>query len=285
METLILPEPTVTGQALLFSPDIEGRVQAEEKSGVYTAERFRSQRPEAYKAVIQLLGADVGLQRIGKLLGIHHLTAAAVRDREPEAIDTVRSKMVTKLRTAVLLQVERLIEHPESVPMNVTGLIIAQLIDKAELLDGRATQRVERTERVDIHANWNETLEKLLDPARVVEIESTPAGIGLAGGNVLAIDAPGSAGLSSDLASVQDRCTDAESAVVGSDAEGTEAEHTTSATDQATETDPNQTQPRTDPDARNQDGGAGVSPAEGGAFAPIDSNERNFSGNAFPHSR
>jgi hypothetical protein len=265
--------PPVTGQALLFSPDIEGRMQKEESQGLYTAERFRERRPDAYQAVVQLLGADVGLQRIGKLLGIHHLTAAAVRDLEPEAIDTVRSKMVTKLRTAVLLQVERLIEHPESVPMNVTGLIIAQLIDKAELLDGRATHRTERVERVDIYATWKETVEKLLDPASVVEIEAAPGGMGLGGGNVSAIGAPGEVG--AQAAGVAQGA--------GSDVESLDPARSPQSSDRAdtaTDADRSDENGANEParDTRNQ-GGRGSHPQRGGAMAPIDNRSTEFLGN------
>lgn len=182
--------PAVIGQALLFSREIEVQVAAEEQRGVYTAARLFEKRRQVYDAIVQLLGADVGMLRIARLLGVHHLTVAAVRDREPEQIDIARSKTVAQLRTAVGLQVERLIAHPENVPWNVAGLLIAQLTDKAELLDGRATSRTEHREHVDIHGDWEQILKGL-----PTEKQADAREIGLVGEKDLAIEAaPGSMG-------------------------------------------------------------------------------------------
>lgn len=277
--TLMLPEPNasapVIGQALLFSPEIEALVKQEEDStGVYTAERFRVRRPQDYQAVIQLLGRNKGMLAIGKLLGCHHKTVAAVRDSEPEAIDMVRSKRVSRLLTAVDLQIERLIENPGSVPFNVAGLLISQLIDKAELLDGRATARVEKVESVDIYAHYDEIKEKLLDPDDVTEL---PAQTGLPGGNVPAIAAP-----IVDLHSVQtaaiEACSDAQSLVSPADSEAARQADTASATEPSRSPGEAETAPASSPDARNQ-GGRGSPDSSGGGLSRSGYTKRNFSGN------
>lgn len=275
----MLPEPSasapVIGQALLFSPEIEALVKQEEDStGVYTAERFRVRRPQDYQAVIQLLGRNKGMMAIGKLLGCHHKTVAAVRDSEPEAIDIVRSKRVSRLLTAVDLQIERLIEHPGSVPFNVAGLMISQLIDKAELLDGRATARVEKREEIDIYAHWDEVKEKLLDPGDVTEL---PAPTGLAGGNVPAIEAP-IRDLDPAATATIEAGSDPESLVSRADHEVTRRADTASATEEIRSASETRSSPDPAPDARNRGGRGSAQPA-GGGLTQSGYTKRNFSGN------
>lgn len=270
------PPPAVIGQALLFSDEIEGLIDRQERSeGLYTAERFKERRPEAYQAVVQLLGADVGMLRIAKLLGIHHLTVAAVRDREPESVDIARSKTVARMRTAIGLQIERLIAHPELVPWNAVSFLIAQLTDKAELLDGRATARTETRETLDIFAHWEEVKERLLSADEVREV---PAEIGLDGGNKLAIGAPaGEPDPAQATAAPVEAASDAQSPVLPTASEGAQQPDTTS------DTEPNRSPDAQDatsapPDARNR-GGRGSAPVSGGGPSRSGYNDQNFMAN------
>lgn len=125
----------------LFSPDVMGEITEQEERGIYTAERLFSQRPEIYQATVELLGRQVPVRQIARILHIHHRSVAAVRMREPEAIDTARLSLGRKCGIAATLMVESIIEDPDSVPKNVRGLVAAQLIDKAQLLGGGATSR------------------------------------------------------------------------------------------------------------------------------------------------
>lgn len=196
MPTPLLEDRPLTAleefQALLFRDDeIEALVVKAEKQGRYTAARLRAKQPTTYDAVVGLLAKGIGMIAIGQLFGLHHKTVAAVRDDNPEPIDIERSKRVTRLLTAADLQVERLIESPESAPMNVAGLIASQLYEKAELLAGRATQRTEVTECVDIQDQYKKLLasvkEKQLSGDQVREM---PVGTGLVGEKTLPLEAP-----------------------------------------------------------------------------------------------
>ena len=188
---------TTLGQALLFSPEIEGRIEEEERKGRYTAERFKVRRKAAYDAAVQLLGAGVGLQKIGRWLGVHPLTIAAVRDREQKAID-MASQTLKQLDTAIALQLERLLENPGLVPMTHVGQLIDGLIRNRELLAGRATARVEHVEGANVHDDWEGFLQTLVSekelPAEMVqELRSSAPGLGLVGEEICPIEA-GSAG-------------------------------------------------------------------------------------------
>lgn len=116
-------------------------ITADEERGLYTADRLLMQRPEIYQATVELLGRDVPIRQIAKILHIHHRSVAAVKLREPAAIDTARLSLGRKCGLAATLLVEKIIEEPDSIPANVRGLVAAQLIDKAQLLSGGATSR------------------------------------------------------------------------------------------------------------------------------------------------
>lgn len=174
-----LPE-SAPAQAFLFANDeLREATEAAERLGQYTAGRLRQQDPKKYECIIELRGLDWGQKRIADFLGLHHRTIAAVDDAEPEAIDTVRQRLIKKLRRAGTLQVDRLTEHPDLVPIQFAGQTAVQLLGHAELMDGRATTRVEHTGRIDIFADWEEIIEKQLQPGDVIELD---AGMGLAGG-------------------------------------------------------------------------------------------------------
>lgn len=176
------------GEPFLFSREIIEALTDAEERGEYTAERFRVQHPDKYQAVITLRGLDWGQKRIAQLLKVHHRTVAAVDDAEPEAIDTVRQRLIRKLRRGSTLLVDLVVENPESVPPPMRGLVASQLIDKAELLDGRATGRVEHTERIRF-----DDFESFIEQQLPTEKE-LPAGavreIGLPGGESPPIAAP-----------------------------------------------------------------------------------------------
>jgi hypothetical protein len=123
----------------------------DEKPGMgparYTAERFFSKRPDDYKLCVSFLAAGQGLLYIARLLKVHHMTVAAVRDREGEAIDIQKERIRKNLRTAVGIGAERL---PETMALLAPGqlpIATAILLDKLAQLDGEPTQRIEVTHK------------------------------------------------------------------------------------------------------------------------------------------
>src|SRR5438477_5319957 len=66
------------------------------------------------------------------------------------------------MRSAADKLIEQIDDTPENVPWNVKALAASQLIDKAELLDGRPTARVEQVEAIDIYADWDDFIARNL---------------------------------------------------------------------------------------------------------------------------
>lgn len=272
-----LPEPDKQlGQALLFSPDIEKvyEIAEAENPPRYTAERLKAKRPEAYAAIILHLGAGkpgyIGLERIAKMMGVHHLTVAAVRDAEPEAVDMVRLKMVTKFRTAWHLQVDRILENPGLVPPNAIGIVLDILTRNIELMEGRPTSRHETVEREPVHDNFEAWVRESLPSERTLqahEVREIPSPrMGLDEPEISPIGPPPPPALA-----------DRESA---GPAQAAPEASTSSSTDPAAprpEQDDQDREPEPERASAAADGRGGGSPASSGPVEPMDHTARKFS--------
>jgi hypothetical protein len=146
------------GEPFLFSRATMEALTDAERRGEYTLERLRQVRPEVINEIICLRGEHCGQLRIAKICHVHHRTVAAVCAQFPEEISEEQRKRVNRLRSAADKLVELVDDDPESVPANVRCLAASQLLDKAQLLDGQATVRIEQVERIDIYDHWRRFL-------------------------------------------------------------------------------------------------------------------------------
>jgi hypothetical protein len=112
-------------------------------TGRYTAERFFSKRPEDYKLCVSLLAGGLGLLHCARLLKVHHMTVAAVRDREGDQIDIQKERIRKNIRLAVGIGSERLPDIMANLAAGQVPLSMAILLDKLAQLDGEPTQRIE----------------------------------------------------------------------------------------------------------------------------------------------
>jgi hypothetical protein len=160
------PEQSGAIQPSLFR-EIDEIRKDEKRQGRYTAEELRRERPSAYAAVVNLISRAKpgyeGMRRIAKIVGVHHLTVAAVRDREGETIDTLRDRLSKKALLGADLLVDRVLENPDSIPANILALAMQQLVQMGELLGNRATSRTEEVKRVEIHDvdDWRRRISNL----------------------------------------------------------------------------------------------------------------------------
>jgi hypothetical protein len=152
-----------TAPFLFSEQTIEALTEAERR-GEYTLERIRQVRPELIDEVINLRGQLIGQLRIAKLLGVHHRTVAAIDQAYPEDIATARKKRAATLNSTADKIVETVADNPEAIPPNVRCLAAAQLYDKAELLAGGPTLRIQIGAQIDIPTQ----LQNMLDEARAI---------------------------------------------------------------------------------------------------------------------
>jgi hypothetical protein len=142
----------------------------------YTAERFFRKRPEDYQICIAFLAAGAGLLKIARLLKVHHMTVAAVRDAEGGPIDIQKERIRRNIRTAVDVSAERLPEIMASLPAGQMPIATAVLIDKLRDMDGEPTQRVEVT--VKGHLTHAALIAELKAFPGCLDIEAQTMGLG-----------------------------------------------------------------------------------------------------------
>jgi hypothetical protein len=178
------PEPQDPPGAFLFPDEIIQELTDEEtKHGIYTAERLPINKRES---VIQLLGEKRPVREIARLLQVHVSTITAVADRFGSEVSDIRERLARKLRRCAWSQLERIERSPDMLPAASIPLAVKLWIDTGELLDGKATARVEHVERVDIFADFPAFCDQL---AAEMETKNRAPEIRFAAGKLPAIEA------------------------------------------------------------------------------------------------
>lgn len=150
-----------------------------EARGEFTGERLFSQRPDIYRAVVELLGQGVGVRQIARTLRVSHNTIAAVRHREGATVDTLKEQTIATLARFVGAASERLLEEVQTIKLESLPVALGIAAEKLLLLSGQATQRiahVDEAPQVPAFAAW--LSEKRAD---AVEIESETVAMGFSG--------------------------------------------------------------------------------------------------------
>ena len=126
----------------LFSEDVLEALTSAEARGEYTGERLFTQRPDIYRATVELLGQGVGVRQIARTLRVSHNTIAAVRRREGDTVDTLKEATVQALARFVGAASERLLEEVHNIKLEALPVALGIATEKFLLLTGQATQRV-----------------------------------------------------------------------------------------------------------------------------------------------
>ena len=164
----------------LFSEEVLDALASAEARGEFTGERLFSQRPDIYRAVVELLGQGVGVRQIARTLRVSHNTIAAVRHREGATVDTLKEQTIATLARFVGAASERLLEEVQTIKLESLPVALGIAAEKLLLLSGQATQRiahVDEAPQVPAFAAW--LSEKRAD---AVEIESEALPMGFSGG-------------------------------------------------------------------------------------------------------
>ena len=141
----------------LFSADVLEALTSAEARGEYTGERLFSQRPDIYRATVELLGQGVGVRQIARTLRVSHNTIAAVRHREGATVDTLKEATVQALARFVGAASERLLEEVHAIKLESLPVALGIATEKLLLLTGQATQRVAHVDeapQVPAFADW-----------------------------------------------------------------------------------------------------------------------------------
>lgn len=149
----------------LLSPEIKDRIISEEQRGNYTAVRLKKLKPTVYATIVEMLALAIPISKIAEICNVHFYTVAAVCDREPDVIKKAKEKYISLSITNSIITQEKLREmllrlNPKKVDSSTIHQLATaagSLIEKASLLAGGATQRVEL---VDDNKSYNGSAEE-----------------------------------------------------------------------------------------------------------------------------
>jgi hypothetical protein len=162
-------EESAAPSLFLVSTEEEGN-QEMERRGEFTAERLMESRPTIYRAIVDGLGQGLGVRQLCRAYRVSHHTVAAVMSREINAIATVKERTVSVLRTFGRLAADRLLDEVDQIPIQSLPIALGIAVEKAELLSGGATSRIEHTESGPTHEDYLRIIQ-----GKVIEAEIIPA--------------------------------------------------------------------------------------------------------------
>jgi len=139
------------------------KVGAPAFTGVSTGERLFRDRPDVYQSIVYLLSQGTGIREIKRITGVHHRTIEAVMVREGQTIDTARKELGARALRVAAMGVERLEEiiADGNIKPGELSMAVGILTDKAQLLTGGVTSRVEKIESAQVAAGLEAMLEAL----------------------------------------------------------------------------------------------------------------------------
>jgi hypothetical protein len=154
----------------LVSSEEEGN-QEMERRGEFTAERLMESRPTIYRAIVDGLGQGLGVRQLCRAYRVSHHTVAAVMARESQAVATLKERTVSVLRTFGRLAADRLLDEVDQIPIQSLPIALGIALEKAELLSGGATSRIEHAESGPTHEDYLRIIQ-----GKVIEAEVVPIG-------------------------------------------------------------------------------------------------------------
>jgi hypothetical protein len=149
-----------------------------ERKGEFTGQRLSERKPEIYSACVRLLAEGCSYLSIAKLLRISVNSVAAVKDREQISIESQKRQLAGSFRLASALASERAIEllsdeeRSKEIPLNQLAIATGIFTEKAELLSGGATSRVDWVQPAPAVDDFNSYLDDLRSKAEPIEVEA-----------------------------------------------------------------------------------------------------------------
>lgn len=142
-------EAAATAAPFLFS-EAEIGFEKLEAVGEFTGERLLARRPETYRALVRMLAEGLSGSSIARACQVSRNTVAAVREREGFSIEQQKKELLTTIRQGSQVAAERVVELiPHIQNAKDAAITLAVLVDKAQLLAGEATSRVERVDATE----------------------------------------------------------------------------------------------------------------------------------------
>lgn len=164
MESLLKRDETQL--KLLQDDEVFASEENDPRNPTFTAERLFLKKPDKYNLIVGLSGMGIGVLRISRALKVSVNTVLAVREREPEKVETEKKRWgrLTRAASMLCLEVigERLSGDTSEESLKDLNVSFGILTDKSELLMGGPTARIEtRQGKVTTHQDVMDYLDEL----------------------------------------------------------------------------------------------------------------------------
>lgn len=161
--------------ALLPEEESERRiVDRENTEGEYTGERLFLRNPKLYAVIVYMLAGKWSIRQIARTLKVHVKTIMGVREREGVAIAAEKTRLSKSLLGVAGLAAEAAQERLEDLQVDdsLRDLMVSAgiAVDKALLLAGEATSRVEVVMAEPSHEEYNRFV-------AAIEVEAQETGL------------------------------------------------------------------------------------------------------------
>lgn len=181
--------------------------------GTYTVERLQIHHPRIFAAIVELLGCEVPIKTIARVLHCHIKTVMAVRAKAAEPIATVKNRLSTRLMGLGELQSEIAEDSLADILKSGTKLSVKDLkdlligmgivLEKGLLTGGEATSRIAITKGEPDHDDFNRLVKDITADVSTHSPGETPAQktapLALPAGSGATLDVPGSAQVARDV--------------------------------------------------------------------------------------
>jgi hypothetical protein len=162
-QSLIVSEQENSARQLSFFSDEECYELIESATGghEFTGERLFARHPAKYQLCVRMIAEGLAHRQIARALQISTNTVVAVREREKIPVESLKQGLLTDVRNAAKLCVERVIELAPAMTGRDAAIASGIMIEKMQLLSGEATHITEHKEERIRHADWNQLIDSL----------------------------------------------------------------------------------------------------------------------------
>lgn len=133
----------------------------DDPTGRSTGERIKRDRPDIYEAVLMAGAEGMGIRQTARALNIHRDTVAAIFEREPDRIGTLKERTVRNLDRFITVASERMLEEVDDYSLAQLGIGMGIAVDKRQLLSGQVTSITEHRDGAKRISNLDDLLEEM----------------------------------------------------------------------------------------------------------------------------
>lgn len=126
----------------------------------FTGAKLFKTDPDKYRMIVNALAEGMAIRQIARAFKVSPGTVNAVKENEVIPIGAQKEKLANKLHTLAKMSVERLIDENDKIPLNSLAVVVGIAVEKMQLLQGEATQRIESTKGPSME-DFNKYLESL----------------------------------------------------------------------------------------------------------------------------